>query len=57
MTKYDFNVTHSNPQDQKLIYESGKEMKFNIKQEGRKSPRDKSLINLLQSSDIMASGL
>ena len=28
MTKYNFNVTHSNPQDQKLFYEFGKELEF-----------------------------
>ena len=31
MTKSDFIVDHSNPQDQKLFYEFGKEMKFNTK--------------------------
>ena len=30
-TKYDFKVSHSNPKDQKLIYNFGKEMNFNIK--------------------------
>ena len=47
MTNYDFNVSHSTPQDQKLIYEFGKEMNFNIKWKGRKSPRDQFLIKLL----------
>ena len=28
MKNYDFNVNHANPQDQKLIYEYGKEMNF-----------------------------
>ena len=36
MTNYDFNVSHSNPQDQNLIYGFGKEMKFDIRQKGRK---------------------
>ena len=57
MTNYDFNVSHSNPQDQKLIYEFGKEMKFNIEQQGRKSNRDLSLIKLLGLPAIMASGI
>ena len=35
MTNYDFNVNHSNPKDQKLIYEFGKELNFNIKQKGQ----------------------
>ena len=57
MTNYDFNVSHSNPQDQKPIYEFGKKMIFNIKQKWRKSNRDKSPIKLLKSTAIMASGI
>ena len=57
MTNYDFNVSHSNPQDRKLIYEFGKEMDFNIRQQGRKSNTDKSMIKLLKSPAIMASGI
>ena len=57
MTNYDFNVSHSDPKDQKLIYEFGKEMNFNIKQKRRKSDRDKSMIKLLKSPAIMASGV
>ena len=57
MTNYDFNVSHSNPKYQKLIYEFGKEMNFNIRQKGRKSDRDKSMIKLLKSPAIMASGV
>ena len=55
MTKCNFNVTYSNPQDQKLIYEFGKEMSFDFKRMGRKSNRDKSRIDLLKSPAIMAS--
>ena len=36
MTNYDHNVSFSNPQDQKLIYKIGKEMKFNIRQKEEK---------------------
>ena len=58
MTPYDFNVNHANPQSQKSIYEFGGEMKiYNIKQKGRKSNRDKSMIKLLESPAIMASGV
>ena len=57
ITDYDFNVNHANPQDQNLIYEFGKEMKFDIKQKGRKSNRDKSMIKLLKSPVIMVSGV
>ena len=57
MTSYESNVSHSNPQDQKLIYEFGKEMNFNIKQKGRKTNRDKSVIKILKSPAITASGI
>ena len=56
-TKYDFNADHSNQQDRKLIYEFVKELKFDIKQKGRKSDRDRSIIRLLKSPAIMASGI
>ena len=57
MTNYDFNVDHSNQQDRKLINELAKEMNFKIKQKGNKSERDKSIIRLLRSPRIMASGV
>ena len=57
MTNYDFNVDHSNQQDRKLIYEFAKEMNFNIRQKGNKSDRDKSIVRLLKSPAIMASGI
>ena len=57
MTIYDFKVSHSNPQDQKFIFEFGKEMIFIIKQKGRKSSREKSRIKLLKSTAIMAFGI
>ena len=55
--KYKFSFGYSNPQDQKIIFEFGKEMKLKIKQKRRKSPRDESLISLTESSAIMASGI
>ena len=57
MTNYDFNVSHSNPKDQKLYYEFGKEMNFNLKQKGRNGDRDRSLMKLLKSPAIVASGI
>ena len=57
MTNYDFNVSYSNPENQKPIYRFGKEMNFNIEQKRRKSDRGKSMIKLLKSPDIMASGI
>ena len=56
MTNYDFNVSQSNPQVQKLIYEFGKEMNFNNKQKARKSNRGQSFLKLLKSHAIMFSG-
>ena len=56
-TIYNFNVDHSNPQDRKLIYEFGKEFKFDSKPKKRPSKRDKSMIKLLNSPAIMASGI
>ena len=57
MTNYDFNVSLSNPKDRKLIYEFAKEMKYNIRQKGRKSDRGRALIKLLKSPAIMAAGI
>ena len=57
ITNFDFNVGHSSPRGQKLIYEFEKEMNFNIKQKGRKSDRDKSMMKLLKSPAIMAFGI
>ena len=57
MTNYDFNVDHSNQQDRKLIYEFAKQMNFNNRQKGKKSDRDKSIVRLLRSPAIMASGV
>ena len=57
MTYYDFNVVHSNQQDRKLIYEFVEEMNFNTRQKGNKSNRDKSIVRLLRSPAIMASGV
>ena len=56
MTNYAFNISNSNPQDRKLIYKFGKELNFNIRQQGRKNNRDKSMIKLFKSPAIMASG-
>ena len=57
MNNFNFNVNHSNPQDQKLKFEFGKEMIFNIEQIGRKINREKSLAKLLKSPTILASGI
>ena len=57
ITIYDSNVSHANPEDQKLINEFGKEMKIDIKQKGPNGKKDKSMIKLLESPAIKASGI
>ena len=57
MTNYNFNVSNSNPQDRTLIYEFGKEMNFDFRQQGRKSDSDKTMIKLLKAPAIMVSGV
>ena len=57
ITNYDFKVIHSKPQEQKLIYEFGKEIKFDKKHIGRKSNKDTSLKTLPKPPAIIASGI
>ena len=57
ITKYKFNVDHSNQQDRKKIYEFAKEMKYGTKSTGRPSVRHNSMIRLLDQPAIMASGI
>ena len=57
MKNYKLNDDDSKLQDRKIIYGFGGEMKFDIKQKRRPSKRDRSLIRLLNSPVIMASGV
>ena len=57
ITNYKFNANHSSPQDKKLIYEFAKEMNYDTKSIGRPSIRHKSVIKILESPAIMASGV
>ena len=57
ITNYKFNVDHSCPQDKKLIYEFAKEMNYDTKTTGRPSTRHTSIIKILESPAIMASGI
>ena len=43
ITKYEFNIDHSNQQDRKLMYEFAKEMNFNIKEKDKKAIATKAL--------------
>ena len=57
ITNHKFNVDHSSPQDKKLIYEFAKEMNYDTKSTGRPSTRHTSIIKILESPAIMASGI
>ena len=57
MTNYKFNADYSSPQDKKLIYEFAKEMNYDTKSTGRPSTRHTSIIKILESPAIMASGI
>ena len=57
ITNYKFNADYSSPQDKKLIYEFAKEMNYDTKSTGRPSIRHNSIIKILDSPAIMASGV
>ena len=57
ITNYKFNADHSSPQDKKLISEFAKQMYYDTKSTGRPSTRHTSIIKILESPAIMASGI
>ena len=57
ITNHKFNADNSSQQDKKLIYEFAKEMNYNTKSTGRPSTRHTSIIKILESPAIMASGV
>ena len=57
ITSYKFNADHSSPQDKTLTYEFTKEMNYDTKSTGRSSTRHTSIIKILESPAIMASGI
>ena len=57
VTNYKFNADNSSPQDKKLIAEFAREMNYDTKSIGRPSPRHSSIIKILSSPVIMASGI
>ena len=57
ITNSKYNVNHASLADKKLMYDFAKEMHFDMKAAGNKSGRDRTLINLLKSPAIMASGV
>ena len=57
ITNKNYNVDLASLWDKKLMYEFAKEIHFNLKALGNKSTRGKTLIKLLKSPTIMASGI
>ena len=57
ITNYKLNVDHSSPQDKKLIHEFAKEMNYDTKNTGPPSIKNSSIIKILESPAIMASGI
>ena len=57
ITNHKFNAGHSSLQNKKLIYEFVKEMNYDIKSPGRPSIRHDSVVKILNSPAIMASGV
>ena len=55
ITNNNYNVDLASLQDKKLMYDFAKEMNFDMKAQGRKSTRDRTLINLLKSPGLMVS--
>ena len=57
ITNKNYNVDLASLQDKKIMYDFAKEMNFDTKALGNKSTRDRTLINLLKSPAIIASGV
>ena len=57
ITNYKFNADQSSPQVKKIIYKFAKEMNYDTKSTGRPSIRHSSIIKILESPAIMASGI
>ena len=57
ITIKNYNVNLASLSDTKLKYNFAKEMNFDVRGQIRKSTRDRTLINLLESPAIMVSGI
>ena len=57
ITNKNYNVDHASLSDKKLMYDFANEMHFDLKAQGNKSTRDRTLIKLLKSPAITASGV
>ena len=56
ITNKNYNVNHASLSDKRLMYNFAKEMNFDKSRVGNKSTRDRTLISLLNSPAIVASG-
>ena len=58
ITNNNYNVDHASSADKKIMYDFAKELHFDLKAVGKKIySRDRTLIKLLKSPAIMASGV
>ena len=57
ITNKNYNVDHASLSNKKLMYDFAKEMHFDLKAQGNKATRDRTLIKLLKSPAITASGV
>ena len=57
ITNKNYNVYPASLADKKLMYDFAKELNFDLKAQGNKSTRDRTLIKLLNSPAIIASGI
>ena len=57
VTNKNYNVDLASLADKKLMYDFAKELHFDLKAQGSKSTRDRTLLKLLKSPTIMASGV
>ena len=57
ITNYKFNADHSSPQDKKVYYEFAKQMNYDTKSTCQPSTRHNSIIKILGSPAIVASGI
>ena len=55
ITNKNYNVNHASLSDKKLMYEFAKEMHFDERRVGKKSTRDRTLIELLNSPGLIVS--
>ena len=55
VTNKDYNVDHASLADKKLMFDFAKEMHFDMKAQGNKPTRDKTLIKLLKSPGLIVS--